>query len=136
MTDEQRAYWQGYVDTLKPIMRLWHWRIDLGTESAAEGSDASLWMSDDYHTACLYFSPEWETFDRDKQRDAIVHELIHVHLARMGVCGKKIVAQLGGQAKELADEMQTHFLEAATEELARVIAPFLPLPPKAKKERG
>jgi hypothetical protein len=137
MTDEQRAYWQAYVDDLKPLLRLWHWQITVKPDvSPSDGADAAAWVSDDYHTAELYFCDAWAEQAPDDQRETIVHELVHIHLGRLNMFGKKLTSQLGGQAGGLADEMRLHFLETATEELARVIAPFLPLPPKVKKARA
>jgi Zn-dependent peptidase ImmA (M78 family) len=136
MTDEQRAYWQAYVDEVKPIFRLWQWRIDVSTDRAHDDADATTWISNDYQTACLYLCDGWDMKSRDSQRETIAHELVHVHLSRLSMFAEKIANQLGGQAEGLADEMVGHFLESATEELARVIAPFLPLPPKVKKAKA
>lgn len=133
LTIEQLAYWQGYIDTLKPIMRLNDWRITLDGEPCNDDADASTWMSKDYQSATMYLSATFDEQSVHDQRDTIAHELIHIHLTHMSQFADQIADQLGAQASGLAKEMSKHFLERATDELARVISPFLPLPPGGKE---
>lgn len=135
LTIEQLAYWQGYIDTMKPLLRLQDWNVTLTNDSpSGDDATAAIWTSNDYHTAKMYLCGTWEALASDEQRESIVHEFVHIHLCRLSMFTHKVSAQLGGQAQGLADEMHEHFLEAATDELARVIAPFLPLPPAIEPE--
>jgi len=129
MTNDQIQYWQAYVEQLQPIMRLQDWRLTVSKQKADGDAHAAVWMSDDYHEAEIYLGRGWRKFAPEKQRQALAHELVHIHLKKLSRFNKHLSVQLGGQAAGLADDMNAHFLEEATDELAHAIAPFLPLPP-------
>lgn len=133
LTDLELQEWQAYVDTLKPILRLSDWRISMSKEPPDGDAHAATWLSRDYKESVLYLSEKWRTYNADKLRALIAHELIHAHAKELNNFSKDVIAQLGGQAKGLAEDAMHHFLEKMVEEIAWAIAPFLPYPPESKE---
>jgi hypothetical protein len=133
MTDEQRAYWQAYVDEIKPIMRVSDWRIQVSDEPAEPGNDAQMWFKQNQPSVTLRLCADFDARPRDEQRVIVAHELLHCHTHHPWETVNRITDLLGRKAESIADESFCAQMEFMVDQLAFVIAPFLPLPPKVKK---
>lgn len=129
MTDDQHAAYMAYLRAIADLLGLRDWQIVLERGSAEEGARARVFIHRTKDEAMVQFSEMWWSFDREQQRQTIVHELLHAHTGRL--C--RVVTRLSG----LATDHLEYVLDAHDEEeeivvqrLSRIIAPFMPLPPE------
>jgi hypothetical protein len=113
-------------------MLLGNWDIDLRREPPPkEDSQAAVSFRGCSHVARVFLSDDFDDLTRTKQRETIVHELVHLHLHPL--LGHLDV-QFGGRTDwpALHDAHVSHE-EFVVDDLARIIAPTLPLPPRVPK---
>ncbi len=133
-------YWQRYVDDLKGPMRLGDWRITVkefdpnDDDTIGNEAGAGIRASDNYKTADLVLGRDWLAYDAETQREYLVHELTHLHLWHYMKHCTGLADRLGTEARDIAYGTANHLLESTNDELARTIAPFLPLPPERKEK--
>lgn len=137
MNDATHEAYQAYLTDLAGRLRLTDWDIRLHRSLAEPGAWASVNATENQDSATVRLAwPEFFGETPERQREHLCHELIHCLTARM--CD--VVDQLAGMWTEnsgcqFARTMFHRQEEVATENLARVIAPFMPLPP-AVEEAG
>ena len=79
--------------------------------------------------AVVSISPDFFTKPAGEQRQDAVHELLHVHLAPLDWSQYDLAEHVGVKAKRISLATWEQRSERACDDLARVIAPTLPLPP-------
>ena len=79
--------------------------------------------------AQIEVSPSLFKESAEEQRQVMVHELVHAHLFPLVWSWESAVKELGPRARKVANEVWNERSERACDDLARVIAPTLPLPP-------
>ena len=136
MSEDQYRYWSDYIGTLLPPLRLQCWRVALNRELAdvEEWVDARMFVEFSYQTASISLTEKFLGLDGVEQRAILAHELVHLHTHRFKHFADKLAEHLSPQARELAEDRIYDLMEHEVEELSRVIAPFLPLPPRAKEK--
>jgi hypothetical protein len=136
MAKSQATKWtalRAYVDELQEFMNLLDWEIKI-LEAA---SDLDAWADIDAHeqapTADLRVSHDFWLQDGEKQRLVLVHELLHLVIARYAQTTESLEDTLGKLAWASFQPQLENTEERAVEHLARMIAPFAALPvlPKA-----
>ena len=134
-TEAQGLALAAYIATLLPTLRLSHWQVKVQPEPASEGHEASVSCTEDRYIAAIRVSQEFWTLPPETQRNVITHELIHVHNSQVDDAVILARKPLGEQAWALFWGSYAHADEYATDALAAVLAPFLPLPelPPAEK---
>ncbi len=133
MTEYQRASLQVYICDLAARLRLADWRIRLAEEPPEDKDvDAEVWQAFKKRSTFIRVRAGWMDLSPDSQRDAIVHELLHLHLAEMNAVLDKLGGLLGQPAWDIVSEQYLVAEEVAVDTLAGAIAPMLPLwePPK------
>jgi hypothetical protein len=131
---ERHAYWSAYIADVQKRMLLAHWDIVLDRRSSENGSGASVTPRDGAHEAHIWVSAAFDSYTRDTQRHCIVHELVHLHLAPLGYHLEMQGGRKKGEENVRAriERGHTSHEEYAVDDLARIIAPHMPLPPKVK----
>ncbi|MCA9880308.1 MAG: hypothetical protein KC442_21080 [Thermomicrobiales bacterium] len=133
MNDAQHDALGRYLRSLADAMQLRDWVIELQRERPEpEGAWASVVVCRWHQTAWVRVAwPEFfDTRPPERQRVDLVHELVHVHLDRPHQLMDDLAGMFGeNTATQLAKDRHQVEIEVATETLARVIAPFMPMPP-------
>ncbi len=133
MNDATHAAYRAYLRDLANRLRLTDWVVELHRNTAEAGAWASVNVMETQDTATVRLAwPEFFGASPEDQREHLVHELIHCVLHRQ----YDVVEQLAemwseNEACQFARTAFRREEEIAAEHLARVIAPFLPLPPSA-----
>lgn len=129
MNRERHAYWSAYIADLQKRMLLTNWNIDLSVKEPDNPSaHAAIAVLPGRHEARVYLHKDFDSCTRAEQRHYIVHELVHAHLASLWF---HLEMQVGDEGRQITTSHITHE-EYAVDDLARIIAPSMPLPPKVK----
>ena len=113
-------------------MGLADWQITLGTGTPQDdGLDAyaAIAVQRESSSAEIVVSPLLFGGSASDQRQYLTHELVHIHLAPLDWSAADTAAGLSVRARRLAEAVWEQRSERACDDLARVIAPRLPLPP-------
>jgi hypothetical protein len=128
------ARMRAYVAALQPALLLQHWDIRVGKKPPQNPNFAAdcyrvprMWV------AWLHFADDFFAKDPEAQRETVVHELLHIVRSAEQTAVFEAFNGLDQTGRAWAWERFDHEQEFATDHLARVIAPFLPLPPTAEK---
>lgn len=129
MNDRQLCMWEAYIQQVGGLMGLVSWDIRLDRNWATLGTWASVVVSDKQDTASVRLAwPEFFSQSPEDQRQAVVHELVHCLTARFHQTAERFLEGNDVGLREI-----TVAAEIATENLARAIAPFMPLPPAVEE---
>lgn len=124
------AMLQRYVEMLARRMRLGEWVFECSIEDISPDHMAQF-ESIDGCTRRGRVKLQSETLELppEEQRISVVHELCHAHFLDVGLVSDavtKVSADiLGPMVENLLDNIE----EAIVDEMARIIAPSMPLPP-------
>ena len=131
MNDAQHAALQTYVRAIADQLLLRDWEIIVSRDHT-DGDDPALadiavLAVEDYATVRVNVGFFVQTPTR--QRETVIHELIHAHTDRV----KRVWNQINEQVKDndlltFGWELQRRELEILVQKLARILAPTLPLP--------
>lgn len=138
MNRERHRYWSAYIAECQKRMLLADWNVVLARKPCAPGAAATVDARAPARHVLISLSENFDGFPRAGQRHAIVHELVHVHLAQLiGGAWRTLRRSYDGhQEDESVMRVFLHSLSApeeyAVDDLARIIAPTMPLPPKVK----
>lgn len=129
LSDAEHAKWERYIRQLGDALLLRDWELDLSRENAGSDCWASINVSEVENQATIRFGMEWPQHRPDEQREFLVHELLHIHADRP----QRVMAQLAEQwgensACQFAREAHRKETEILVNNLARLLAPGLPLP--------
>lgn len=127
---------RAYVATLQPLLMLHHWKIRV-SEKPPENPNfwASCYRVPCQWSAWLYFADDIFEQQPEQQRETVVHELLHIVRAMEYVAVSEAYNGLDQTGRAWAWERFDHEQEVTTDHLARVIAPFMPLPPEVAREQ-
>ena len=130
MDDATQAYWQQYIDILKPLLRIQDWNVILCREAPENES----------HGACIgcFFGQKKAEMNLNlrhfyglspfDQKVTIVHELMHLHTHRQKDVVRKFCESQDESTHSFFWDMYYEEYEEMSELLAQVIAPFMPDP--------
>lgn len=123
-----------YARTIADLLRLQAWDIEV-LDTAPEDEEAVLAVDPDPRRWYVPIKVKDTTFfteTPEEQRQDVTHEIVHVILAEMWifVYAGSWRHQLSFREHTMVEEGFRHELEKATDFLARVISPTMPLPPE------
>jgi hypothetical protein len=128
MNDEQHAFWLGYIRQLADLMQLKDWDIDLSRgEPQSNTADAEICTYYGQRGAAISLPVKFFAQSPERQRYFIAHELMHCHSEDLSECIRLYINH-NGHMDDLIAQVYRREEEVLVDNLARVIAPFLPLP--------
>lgn len=127
-----------YLRELAGLMGLADWDIAVGPDPDPR---VSVWTGEQYEPlatvevhreksyALIEVADALYRESATEQRQALCHELVHIHLAPMDWSVQDLLGHVGVRAKRVAEATWEQRSERACDDLARLLAPSLPLPP-------
>jgi hypothetical protein len=113
---------QIYIDQLKELLGLARWDIFLSLAASDETTNASVHPVYGRRVVPISVNPEWWSYSPDKQRNTLVHELLHViHNAQTEVIRTSPTSVWMWRTFERETELMV-------DHLAGVIDQYMPLP--------
>lgn len=135
MNRERHKFWESYIRDVQKRMLLAHWNVVLEREPTdIPGACASVEILDGRHEARIRLREGFDRYTPVEQRHFVVHELVHLHLAPLAYHLERQGGWKKGEENERERISRGHSSheEYAVDDLARIIAPSMPLPPKVK----
>lgn len=120
---------RAYIAQLQPLMRLQQWDIRVIDEEPSDGCLADCGCFQHEHMADFRLADHFFANSPDRQRNTIVHEMLHVAVEGWWRSTVNTTEGLNSIAQIWAMERNTYQMEMTVDHLSRIIAPFLPLPP-------
>jgi hypothetical protein len=117
-----------YLRELADLLGLRDWHITLSRGIAAEGSRAQVDIHRTKDECEVRLSNQWRSFSLEQRRLTITHELLHAHTSRLHRVMTRLADVADGPSMEYAKRAHDEEEEIVVQRLARVIAPYLPLP--------
>lgn len=118
-----------YIAVVSSMMGLGSWRIGVQVVSGEDVDYAArITCTHGQRHAIIVFDESTLSLGPVERREVVVHELVHALLGVVDEVIETVGPALGQQAYALFDRAHEIAIEHATDDLARVIAPFMPLP--------
>ena len=133
MNRERHKFWESYIRDLQSRMLLGHWDLTLERKLDADDMEACTEFAGPRNFAWITLGNEWESKSRTLQRLVLVHELIHLHMHPLHAYKRLTARDMEDTAKWVLITGHRSHEEFAVDQLARIIAPHMPLPPKGAK---
>lgn len=118
-----------YLRTLAAGLGLAHWDLELSDQPPKPDSWCDIGVHREASHALVRVDPVLFREPLAVQRQVFVHELVHVYLAPLDWSIADITAHLSESARSLALATWGQRSERAADDLAKLLAPGLPLPP-------
>jgi hypothetical protein len=124
---------ESYVADLQAALNVANWKVSV----AREASDVDAWADinphEQNHTAELRVSHDFWKQTPEQQREVLVHEILHLVTARLDQTVEALEDAMGKVLWAVFEPQYENATERAVDQLARIIAPTIPLPdfPKA-----
>lgn len=116
----------AYVSQLANLMGLGDWEITVSA-NAPDEDYATVNPVYGQRKALLALDPEWASLTRSTLRWVLVHELVHLHLARLKVGVENYLGRLVEEMRPAAQEALNSEVEYAVDAIATAWARRLPL---------
>jgi hypothetical protein len=135
MVKQRVAKMNAYLRRAADCCGLRDWSVEMEDGSRElkdrDGDElyAEVTMSED-RTASVIFAEDFWGFPPDKQRSIVVHELCHPHCRRLRTLGEDLAATAPVPFRKILEAAIEDADEHATEWMAKLLAPNVPLPPK------
>ncbi len=111
-----------YLRLLGDLLALRDWTLILSETAAAPGYNAQIAPVRARRRAVIRMAGHFDSLSPHEQRHALVHELLHCHLATAQSAAGQVLSKSARAVFDLN-------LEMSVDALADAIAPHLPLPP-------
>lgn len=131
MNDAQHAAWLAYIREIANTLLLHDWDITLSraiSESSIYRAEIALHRERD--EANIELSDVWFGRTPEQQRQTLVHELLHIHTTRLCRVVTRLHERLGSDVTTYVENAHDEEEEILVDRLARILAPYLPLPPE------
>ena len=129
-TGQQRAWLTSYLRQCADTMLLNHWTLRLYHEAPTDGAHATVRATPGRYMASFRFESEIFQQDPEEARNHVAHELCHViYEGATQMVDEDLDGILGHDALHVFKLGFHRQIEAATDHLAMVVSPGLPLPP-------
>ena len=138
MNSAQQSMTQLYLRDLADRLLLRDWEILLQREYPPQ-DDCWAHIEISHQRNVAWVRVAWPEFfiqkTQEEQRSALVHELLHCHLDRIDMPMRQLAEMFPeNTATQFAAKEECRLNELATDNLAAIIAPFMPLPPRFPTE--
>lgn len=117
-----------WVAQALPILGLAHWRVRVSPAPASQDAWAEIEPHDQADDAELFVG--WDLYKQtpERVREVLAHELIHLITCRADRTVESLEEPLGKLAWAAFESSYVDAAERAVDQIARLIAPLLPLP--------
>jgi hypothetical protein len=123
------ARMREYVAQLQPLLRLQHWDIVVMDAPPDDNALADNCCYMRQHRNDVRFSDRFFAKSPEEQRETTVHELLHIVVEHWYRSTRAAFEGLSSTSQEWATERNEHEMEMCVDQLSRILAPLLPLPP-------
>jgi hypothetical protein len=130
--DAQHAAYTGYIREMADRLLLRDWVFELRRESVNEGARAQVAIARERNEAAITLCDRWFVRTPEERRQTVVHEMLHLHSARLCRVMTRLRDEVEGDGVRYAANAHNEEEEIMVDALARAIAPFLPLPPEVR----
>lgn len=130
MRKRERKALGNYLRTIADLMELRDWHLDL-SHGLPDADDAIATCEPIFgrKKAVFRFCDGFENLPREEQRNTVVHELVHCHLAAaQGVAERDMEGVLAAESDRVFFRAFRRNLEYAVDGLANAIAKHMPYP--------
>lgn len=128
-TKANKAILEAYVSSMKDLLGLADWTIIVDWEPSSEETCATVRPVAGQKRAVLNLGPSFLEDTLEDQRHTIVHELVHCHLFPSTELVRQTHQELLPKSAATAAWVALMAnVEYATDGLADVLAPYMPLP--------
>lgn len=107
--------------------------VRIGEHHSDEGTYAQVNPHEQAAEAEIRFSPDFYNDSPHGQRNTVVHEVLHLHFVGVDDVVHAWVDKLAPVDYAMLKRMMVRQEERIVDFMARIISPFMPLPPKRKK---
>lgn len=118
----------SYVQDVTGLLGLRDWEFILSRDHPARGIVATCTPVPGRRLAELRVCRDFHQLPPPERRLAVVHELVHAHLAGVGDAVRTIESQIGGLVFPMYWANVERELERSVDALANLLAPTMPLP--------
>ncbi len=125
---DQIAALGPYVRDLADRILLKDWTIILPDQVADQDNKAEIYVVAGQHHATIYLGYDFFEKDPEERRLILCHELIHCHFDRAARVAE-------GEMKKSRKRDFRMMVEYGVDDMARVIAPTMPMPPDSSRKR-
>jgi len=123
----RREAYEKYARDVADRMGLRDWEVRVSEHRPEKGIAARLHATEGRKYAWIAFGKCFYKLSPEKQRQTVVHELVHIHFTPMHL------PLFDGMESELARKFYVSAFEYGVDAIADIIAPSMPLPPKREK---
>lgn len=129
---------QPWFIEMSTALHLGHWVIRVPIEARPDSPHHAACIERIYgqNVARIFLSDDFLSSEPEEMRETYVHELLHCHFRQFVELRDGMEELLGSAANTLYVQQMKNAEEAAVDAIARVLAPFLPLPPAADGAAG
>lgn len=121
---------RAYLPGLLPILRLHLWDVEILDDAPSnDDASASIHYNDSDWSAVIRLADSFIALSRELQRLHLTHELMHLYLRGIHIQQQALISHFSMREWTLIDDRLVHEMELATDSLAYLVAPTLPLPP-------
>jgi hypothetical protein len=132
MNDATHTAWSNYLQQCADAMELHGWQIVLNRDTGvADTEHAKNFIAYGQRRVWINLTQKFFGCDRAWQREIIAHELAHCHLEDLSESVRLYLSSNNDMDGVFAQIFQRE-MEVLVDTLARLIAAFLPLPPKER----
>jgi hypothetical protein len=128
MDDATYATELRYLRTLSDLLGLRDWHITLSRASADTDNRAQVSIHRGKDEADVTLSAAWLSYSPEQRRLTLCHELLHMHTGRLCRVVTRLHNMIDEPALEYARKAHDEEEEIVVQRLARILAPYLPLP--------
>lgn len=129
LTAADRAALTTYVRTLADALGLKDWKITIEKEPSDDDCDASIQGVYGRRIGMLWIHRDFRTFSSDRQRQTLIHELLHLHFEPMRHHVENLLEASTAVSPEMFDLVESVLstgAEYGIDTLAEAIAPKYP----------
>lgn len=119
---------EDYVAYLAAFLKVTHWEIVVLHDASDVDAHADITCNSQSDHATLRVSHDFWRLDADKQREILVHEMLHIVTCRADQVTESLEESIGKIAWAAYEPTLDDAHERVVDHLARIIAPTLPIP--------
>jgi hypothetical protein len=131
VNDAMHATYADYIRTVADTLLLRDWEIELKREWADDGAyaQAVVWHRENHLQVKI--AEGFDGHPATERREWLTHELLHAHFGRTDQAVEHLTDTLSdNDAIKLFKAQINDEEEICVQRLARILAPFMPLPPE------
>lgn len=138
MTDAEWKALEMYVTERAHDLALKDWKIRLERIPTEEKDDGAFYQFGDSRSAAIRVTADFKDLSAQRQREVLLHELLHLHLVAITDCINDLYAAgvLSKQQRDVAHEDGERNKEFAIDAISNAIAPKFPLIEWPEKDKA